>query len=99
MESVLERKTELIRPSNEQSKSFIKKQEVRIFRTINWLEKNWNNFENNKISMDQISVACALEYTKFRFTDKWKNNCNNLSIWLKKFNKHKFMELTIPKDI
>ena len=99
MESVLERKTELIRPSNEQSKSFIKKQEVRIFRTINWLEKNWNNFENNKISMDQISVACALEYTKFRFTDKWTSNCNNLSIWLKKFNKHKFMELTIPKDI
>ena len=99
MESVLERKTELIRPSNEQSKSFIKKQEVRIFRTINWLEKNWNNFENNKISMDQISVACALEYTKFRFTDKWTNNCNNLSVWLKKFNKHKFMELTIPKDI
>ena len=49
--------------------------------------------------MDQISVACALEYTKFRFTDKWTNNCNNLSIWLNKFNKHKFMELTIPKDI
>jgi glutathione S-transferase len=99
MESVLERKTELIRPSNEQSKSFIKKQEVRIFRTINWLEKNSNNFENNKISMDQISVACALEYTKFRFTDTWKNNCNKLNIWLKEFNKHKFMELTIPKDI
>ena len=99
MESVLERKTELIRPSNEQSKNFVKKQEVRIFRTINWLEKNWNNFENNKISMDQISVACALEYTKFRFTDKWINNCNNLNIWLKEFNKHKFMELTIPKDV
>ena len=71
----------------------------RSMDSINWLEKNWNNFENNKISMDQISVACALEYTKFRFTDKWTNNCNNLSIWLKKFNKHKFMELTIPKDI
>ena len=99
MEAVLERKTELIRPTNEQSKNFIKKQEVRIFRTINWLEKNWNNFENNKISMDQISVACALEYTKFRFTDTWKNNCNKLNIWLKEFNKHKFMELTIPKDV
>ena len=98
MESVLERKTELIRPSNEQSKSFIKKQEVRIFRTINWLEKNWNNFENNKISMDQISVACALEYTKFRFTDKWINNCKNLNSWLNEFNKNEFMKLTIPKD-
>jgi len=99
MEAVLERKTELIRPSNEQSKNFIKKQEVRVFRTINWLEKNWDNFENNKISIDQISVACALEYTKFRFTDTWVNNCNNLNTWLEEFNKNKFMQLTIPKDV
>ena len=99
MESVLERKTELIRPSNEQSKSFINKQEVRIFRTINWLEKNWNNFENNKVSMDQISVACALEYTKFRFTNSWVNDCKNLNIWLEEFNKNRFMQLTIPKDV
>ena len=99
MESVLERKTELIRASNEQSKSFIKKQEVRIFRTIDWLEKNWSNFENNKVSMDQISVACALEYTKFRFTDSWINDCKNLNIWLEEFNKNRFMQLTIPKDV
>ena len=98
MEAVLERKTELIRLSNEQSKSFIDKQEIRVFRTINWLEKNWNNFEKNKISMDQISVACALEYTKFRFTDKWVNNYKNLNSWLNEFNKNEFMKLTIPKD-
>ena len=98
MEAVLERKTELIRPSIEQSKNFVKKQEVRVFRTIDWLEKNWNNFEKNKISMDQISVACALEYTKFRFTDKWMNNCKDLNSWLDEFNKNEFMKLTIPKD-
>ena len=51
MESVLERRMELIRPSNEQSKGFINKQEIRTFRTINWLEKNWDNYEK-KISMD-----------------------------------------------
>ena len=93
-----QRRMELIRPSNEQSKSFIDKQEIRVFRTINWLEKNWNNFEKNKISIDQISVACALEYTKFRFTDKWINNCKNLNSWLNEFNKNEFMKLTIPKD-
>tara|TARA_Y100000768_G_scaffold359956_1_gene316850 strand:- start:44 stop:643 length:600 start_codon:yes stop_codon:yes gene_type:complete len=98
MEAVLERKTELIRPSNEQSKNFVKKQEVRVFRTIDWLEKNWNNFENNKISIDQISIACALEYTKFRFTDTWVNNCKNLNTWLEEFNKNSFMQLTIPRD-
>ena len=52
------------------------------------LEKNWSNFENNKVSMDQISVACALEYTKFRFTDSWINDCKNLNIWLEEFNKN-----------
>ena len=98
MEAVLERKTELIRPSNEQSKNFVKKQEVRVFRTIDWLEKNWNNFENNKISIDQISIACALEYTKFRFTDTWVNNRKNLNTWLEEFNKNSFMQLTIPRD-
>ena len=98
MEAVLERRMELTRPFNEQSKSFIDKQEIRVFRTINWLEKNWNNFEKNKISIDQISVACALEYTKFRFTDKWVNNCKNLNSWLNEFNKNEFMKLTIPKD-
>ena len=97
MESVLERRMELIRPSNEQSKGFINKQEIRTFRTINWLEKNWDNYEK-KISMDQIAVAVALEYTKFRFTDSWSKDCQKLNEWLSDFNSNDFMKLTIPKE-
>ena len=97
MESVLERRMELIRPSNEQSKGFINKQEIRAFRTINWLEKNWYNYEK-KISMDQIAVAVALEYTKFRFTDSWSKDCKKLNEWLSYFNSNEFMKLTIPKE-
>ena len=97
MESVLERRMELIRPSNEQSKGFINKQEMRTFRTINWLEKNWDNYEK-KISMDQIAIAVALEYTKFRFTDSWSKDCQKLNEWLSDFNSNDFMKLTIPKE-
>ena len=97
MESVLERRMELIRPSNEQSKGFINKQEIRTFRTINWLEKNWYNYEK-KISMDQIAIAVALEYTKFRFTDSWSKDCQKLNEWLSDFNSNDFMKLTIPKE-
>ena len=97
MESVLERRMELIRPSNEQSKGFINKQEIRTFRTINWLEKNWDNYEK-KISMDQIAIAVALEYTKFRFTDSWSKDCQRLNEWLSDFNGNDFMKLTIPKE-
>ena len=98
MESVLERRMEIIRPSGEQSKAYIQKQEIRAIRTINWIEKNWTNFNSNRLSMDQIAVACALEYTKFRFTNKWSNDCDQLSNWLEKFNENEFMKMTIPKE-
>ena len=88
MESVLERRMEIIRPKNEQSKNFIDKQEVRSMRTIQWIENNWANFENTRVSMDQIAVAVALEYTKFRFTDKWSKKCVKLKNWLYEFNKN-----------
>ena len=42
MEAGLERRTEIIRPSNEQSKSFIDKQEIRIFRTIKFITVQGN---------------------------------------------------------
>ena len=97
MEAVLERRMELIRPSNEKSKGFINKQEIRTFRAINWLEKNWDNYQK-KVSMDQIAIAVALEYTKFRFTDSWSKDCQKLNEWLSDFNSNDFMELTIPKE-
>jgi len=98
MESVLERRMEIIRPKNEQSKNFIDKQEVRSMRTIQWIENNWANFENTRVSMDQIAVAVALEYTKFRFTDKWSKKCVKLKNWLYEFNENQFMKDTIPRE-
>ena len=98
MESVLERRMEIIRPKNEQSKNFIDKQEVRSMRTIQWIENNWANFENTRVSMDQIAVAVALEYTKFRFTDKWLEKCIKLKNWLYEFNENQFMKDTIPRE-
>ena len=98
MESVLERRMEIIRPKNEQSKNFIDKQEVRSMRTIQWIENNWANFENTRVSMDQIAVAVALEYTKFRFTDKWLKKCVKLKNWLYEFNENQFMKDTIPRE-
>ena len=98
MESVLERRMEIIRPINEQSKSFISKQEVRITRTIKWLENNWNNYDKNYLTMDQIAIACALDYTMFRFNDQWKSDNLKLNNWFNFFEKKDFMQSTIPYD-
>ena len=97
MEAVLERFMEISRPDHEQSKKFINKLETRALRTINWLENNWNNYNEEYLTMDQIAIACALDYTSFRFTNQWKNDCSNLDKWFNSFLKNDFMESTSPK--
>ena len=97
MEAVLERFMEISRPENEQSKKYINKLEKRTLRTINWLENNWNNYNKNDLTMDQIAIACALDYTSFRFTKKWKDEYSNLNKWFNIFLKNDFMESTLPK--
>ena len=98
MESVLERRMESIRSDNEKSKNFINKQEIRIIRTINWLENNWNNYDDSYLTMDQIAIACALDYTMFRFNDKWKTDSPKLDKWLSNFVEKDFMKSTLPRE-
>ena len=98
MESVLERRMESIRSDNEKSKSFIKKQEIRIIRTINWLENNWNNYDDSYLTMDQIAIACALDYTMFRFNDKWRTDSSKLNKWFSNFVEKDFMRSTLPRE-
>ena len=96
MESILERFMEISRPKKEQSINFIKKLEIRALRTINWLEKNLNNFYNDYLTMDKIAIACALDYTMLRFTKKWQHKNKKLALWLEKFQENEFMRSTLP---
>lgn len=98
MELVLERRMEIIRPDNEKSNDFINKQETRIARTIKWLESNWSNYDENYITMDQIAIACSLDYTNFRLNNKWEKECPNLFKWLNNFRQQDFMKSTIPRE-
>ena len=97
MEAVLERFMEISRPNHEQSKKFIYKLETRPLRTIKWLENNWKKYNEEYLTMDKIAIACALDYTSFRFTNEWKDNHFNLNRWFNIFLKNDFMELTSPK--
>ena len=98
MESVLERRMESIRSDNEKSKNFINKQEIRIVRTIKWLENNWNNYDDSYLTMDQIAVACALDYTMFRFNDKWRADNPKVNKWFSNFVEKDFMKSTEPRE-
>ena len=97
MDTILSRFMEISRKDHEKSEDNIKKLEIRALRIINWLEKNINFFHNEKLTMDKIAIACALEYTMFRFTNKWVEDNKNLDQWLKNFKNNSFMKLTEPK--
>jgi len=96
MEAILERFMEISRPENEQSINFIRKLEKRAIRTVNWLDNNINNFDDDFLTMDKIAIACALDYTMFRFTNKWQHKNKKLALWLKKFQENEFMKSTKP---
>ena len=98
MESVLERRMEMIRPDSEKSNNFINKQEVRITRTISLLENNWNNYDDSYLTMDQIAIACALDYTIYRFNDKWRTHNTKLNKWFSNFLEKDFMKSTLPRE-
>lgn len=97
MEAVLERFMEISRPNEEKSKKTIDKLETRALRTIEWLENNWNNYNEQNLTMDQIAIACALDYTSFRFTNNWKKENSKLDKWFNMFLQNDFMASTVPK--
>ena len=85
-------------PENEQRPKAISRYEKKILRSIELIEKKFDNFISNDLTMDQISVACALDYTSFRFTKDWSLSNPKLSKWLEKITENEFMKLTLPGE-
>ena len=79
--------------------NFINKQEIRISRTIKWFENNWKNYDKNYLTMDQIAIACSLEYTNFRLNNQWKSDNLKLNNWFNFFEKKDFMQLNLMTEI
>ena len=48
--------------------------------------------------MDQIAIDSALDYTIFRFDDKWKENNTKLNNWFGNFINKDFMKTTSPQE-
>ena len=83
-------------PKNEQRPIAISRYEKKILRSIEWIENKFEEFTSDELTMDQISVACALDYTTFRYTKDWSINCPNLNQWLERITELDFMKSTLP---
>jgi glutathione S-transferase len=85
-------------PELEQRHKSIERYEKKILRSIDWIERKYDEFVTDKLTIDQISVACALDYTSFRFTNAWGENNVKLKKWLENITKNDFMKSTLPGE-
>ena len=83
-------------PEEEQRKKAIERYEKKILRSINWIENKFEEIFSNEITMDQIAVACALDYTSFRYTADWGIENPKLRDWLENISENDFMKSTKP---
>ena len=86
-------------PELEQRHKSIERYEKKILRSIDWIERKYDEFVTDKLTIDQISVACALDYTSFRFTDAWGENNTKLKKWLENISTVSYTHLTLPTRI
>jgi glutathione S-transferase len=97
MEAGLLRRMEMTRPAGEQSPSVIAKLEARIDRATDRLERLAPEIAAGSLRIDQIVVACALEYADLRYTRDWRRRCPALAAWLAGFADRPAMVATRPK--
>ena len=48
--------------------------------------------------MDQIAVACALDYTSLRLSSEWEKQSPKLTEWLELITENEHMKNTLPGE-
>ena len=72
--------------------------ETNLKNTVQWIENKFNEFVSDHLTMDQISVACALDYTSLRLNSNWGENNPKLKTWLERLTENNFMKSTLPGE-
>jgi len=96
-DGTVQRMMEARRPATENSAAFILKMEQRISRVLAYLDSAVTSLEGEPLRVDQITIACALEYVDLRFTAKWRERFPAISDWLAEISIRPSMIATAPR--
>jgi glutathione S-transferase len=73
------------------------RQAEKVTRVLDMLEHNEDVLEE-RLTIAQITVGCALGYLDFRFPDEdWRAARPKLAAWFETFSKRPSMQATVPK--
>jgi glutathione S-transferase len=92
---------EVLRPANEQSRTFLEKSRARVLRILDGLEHDAARFPPvEAVDAGALGVACALGYLEFRFPDiEWRPARPALTAWYEAFSQRASMRMTVPYNL
>lgn len=95
-DACLQYRMESILPDGERSDAKIEKLKQRIDRCVEKLEVFSDIVTEGDIDLEQIVLACALEYLDFRYSRAWRDNCTKLDAWMALFSERDDMQQSRP---
>ncbi len=92
---------EVLRPAQEQSRTFLEKSRDRVLRILDGMEYDAARFPPvDAVDVGALGVACALGYLEFRFPDiEWRPARPALAGWYEAFSQRASMRLTVPYNL
>lgn len=95
-DACLQYRMEMMLPVEEQNEARISKLTARMDRSVGKLEAWADIIAAGETRLEQIVVACALEYLDFRYTRDWRADCLKLDQWMGMFSERSDMVQTRP---
>jgi glutathione S-transferase len=95
-DACLQYRMETVLPEGAQSQAKLDKLKQRMNRCVAQLERFADITLSKDVNLEQIVLACALEYLDFRYTQEWRAYCPKLSNWLSEFSMRMDMQTTRP---
>ncbi len=96
---VLVRYETFVRPEERQWDHWINNQKDKFRRATALLESEVSGF-GDTIDIGTLSVAIALDYIDFRYSDEsWRNQCPALAAWHQSMSTRPSLAQTMPKDL
>lgn len=95
-DACLQYRMEMMLAEGDRNEVKIQKLKARMDRSVAKLEAWADLIFTGQTRLEQVVVACALEYLDFRYNRDWRTNCVKLDTWMQTFSKRSDMRQTQP---
>lgn len=95
-EACLNYRMEIIRPEGERSERVIEKQKIRMQRCFDHIASGCDDTIHGDLRLEQIVLACALEYVEYRYSSDWREDFPKLNAFANQFGSRESMAVSQP---